>query len=69
MKLKAIQANKTYLRETDWIPNNQTTPTTDSTKNLRKCTFFLGGGGAGLLFTRPLDYWVGGWDIFPELRL
>ena len=44
MKLKAIQANKTYLLETDWIPNNQTTPTTDSTKNLRKCTFFWGGG-------------------------
>ena len=65
MKLKAIQANKTYLRETDWIPNNQTTPTTDSTKNLRKCTSFFGRrGGAGLLFTRPLNYWVGGGTYF-----
>ena len=53
MKLKALQASKAPLVQTDSISNNQNTPTTEP-KFFDQSGKLLGEGGAGLIFTQRL---------------
>ena len=56
MKLKVLRANEAPLLQTGYHPITKT-PILQTPKNLKKSPFFLGGGGADLLFTQRFAYY------------